>query len=98
MLRDVRMLIEQRHLDGRIHLGLEVRGLQARTAGGEGWRVESVSSSRVNSTECTWAIVCTNRRLGTPRQLQAPGEAEFSGEVRRGIGGDIADLSWKGRS
>ena len=24
MLRDVGMLIEQRHLDGRIHLGLEV--------------------------------------------------------------------------
>ena len=38
--------------------------------------------------------MCTNRRLGTPRQLRVPDEELFAGELRRGIGGDVVDVPW----
>ena len=45
---------------------------------------------------CQAVILCTNRRLGTPREIKYAGETSlFEGQVRRGLAGDTTDLHWQ---
>ena len=41
-------------------------------------------------------VLCTNRRLGLPRQIVFPGEDSFAGLFLRGLGGDNVDVPWAG--
>lgn len=41
-------------------------------------------------------VLCTNRRLGVPRQLNYDGEELFEGVTRRGLSGDNVEISWSG--
>ena len=42
-------------------------------------------------------VVCTNRRLGRPRELTIPGESVFRGDLRRGLAGDVASVAWRAK-
>jgi len=42
------------------------------------------------NVSCKLVVVCTNRRLGTPRDVHIPDEHLFRGRVFRGIGNDLS--------
>lgn len=90
---DIRTCIEQYKLSSRIYLEASVRAVRALPTG---WSVlgESGGALTLFQTSCLWAVLCTDRRLGTPRQIVVPKETNFEGEIRRGIGGDISDIIW----
>ena len=56
---------------------------------------QSALEEHAVQVSCAWAILCTNRRLGAPRDLFVAGEASFAGQIRRGIANDALDVTWK---
>lgn len=50
------------------------------------------------SITCELAVLCTNRRLGSPRQLSYQGEGDFAGVVARGLNSDAESLEWNQRT
>jgi hypothetical protein len=42
------------------------------------------------------AVLCTNRRLGRPRQMILAGEDQFAGQIFRGLNGDVNSLRCSG--
>ena len=64
--------------------------------GDDAWRVEGLrcGDGGAFATECAFAVLCTNRRLGSPRDVSFEGEASFAGTIRRGTANDAARDRW----
>ena len=67
----------------------------------EGWSDLSSSSHtsrpRRFATSGQFVILCTNRRLGVPRDVGYTNEGKFLGIIKRGLAGDIADVPFAGK-
>ena len=93
ILTDCRLAIEQHDLAARIHLEANVLAVVCSVGA---WLATGLGSSGRFIVASDWTILCTARRLGTPRELPIPHEDEFAGKVRRGIGSDARELHWEG--
>ncbi|KAL1508225.1 hypothetical protein AB1Y20_004342 [Prymnesium parvum] len=95
LLGAVRLAIEECGLARRIHLHAEVQRV---CGGAPSWCVAGSArrGHRFAFTATCCVVLCTSRRLGTPRSLALPGEAAFTGWVRRGLAGDADDVPWGG--
>ena len=97
ILADCARAIEQFELKQRVFGGVDVRSVERLCNGhGESWRVGCIVGDERREAECRWTVLCTNRRLGLPRELHVAGEERFAGAVRRGLSGDAVDLDWAG--
>jgi 3-oxoacyl-(acyl-carrier-protein) synthase/enoyl-CoA hydratase/carnithine racemase/acyl carrier protein/thioredoxin reductase len=87
--------VEQHGLPPRFQAHAHVFAV-ASTKGG-GWLL---AGKRWSTTRfvlpCIFSVLATNRRLGSPRNLELPGEAAFEGSVHRGLGGDVNALKCAG--
>jgi hypothetical protein len=105
ILRDCADAFEQLGLGARTYPGLEVTAVtrcghgQGEGVSVRGWALccAPLGGGPRSMVACQWAVLCTNRRLGRPRELPVAGEELFAGQVRRGLSGDCLDLDWKGR-
>jgi mRNA-degrading endonuclease toxin of MazEF toxin-antitoxin module len=72
-----------------------VRSVVAKSDHTRNWIV-SGSLAGVSSFETTskFVCVCTNRRLGLPRELTFAHEDQFAGTICRGLGDDTRSLDW----
>ena len=84
ILNDVLRLVEQYSLADRIHLRTKVGFVARDHKSDDGW----VLGGRRNGSRFTvasrMAVLCTNRRLGRPRQMILAGEDQFAGQIFRG--------------
>ena len=95
ILTDCLLVIEQYDLSSRIHLEMDVTGTSRLSL--QQWRTTGVTPSGRFAIASSWTVICTNRRLGTPRELPISNEVGFVGEVRRGVGCDADALRWQGK-
>jgi hypothetical protein len=89
VLEDILRAVQQHGLASRLHTLTEVRS-NHRLADGR-WLLAGCqqTASRTFEVNCQVSVLCTNRRLGNPRQLFYPGERDrFRGQVARGLAGD----------
>ena len=99
VLNDVMQAIRERSV--RIFVACDVHGVVAgyspsSVASPPPWRVQGkhAPTSASFAIECRMVVVCTNRRLGVPRELTFEGEGAFKGAIRRGLGSDAEDVDW----
>eukprot|EP00316_Scyphosphaera_apsteinii_P011558 CAMPEP_0119344808 /NCGR_PEP_ID=MMETSP1333-20130426/107160_1 /TAXON_ID=418940 /ORGANISM="Scyphosphaera apsteinii, Strain RCC1455" /LENGTH=740 /DNA_ID=CAMNT_0007357257 /DNA_START=18 /DNA_END=2240 /DNA_ORIENTATION=+ len=66
---------------------------------GAGYSITGTQTGASFSSKAKLVTLCTNRRLGTPRELTLPGEDKFEGLVRRGLNSDCEgeNMNWKGK-
>jgi cation diffusion facilitator CzcD-associated flavoprotein CzcO len=103
IIDDLRRLIEEHDLAGRTWLNANVS--RVFRAGGGAWQAvgescgaaSSLGRFTVSAAADGMLLLCTNRRLGAPRELKYDGEASFEGRVIRGLGGDNVGLPWAGK-
>eukprot|EP00966_Prymnesium_polylepis_P245385 5676878-Prymnesium_polylepis.1 len=76
ILSDALQLIKQHGLASRICTGSEVRRVISTRSG---WLLEGQQKGGAFQLACDNTILCTNRRLGSPRQMHLRGEGVFSG-------------------
>lgn len=93
ILKDTTRLIEQHALVECIHTHSEVNCASSTT---NGWLLCGWRAQVAFALPCLRVVLCTNRRLGRPRQMHLPGEQTFRGMVLRGIGGDVDELQCRG--
>jgi len=91
ILQDCLHAFEQFGLAASVFPGTEVVAI-ASCKGATSWWLGCAARTAMS---CAWAILCTNRRLGAPRDLSVAGEASFAGQIRRGISNDALDVTWK---
>ena len=96
ILTDCQLAIEQHGLAAHIHCNTEVTSVFL-TAPASWTALGSTWSGRF-SIRSEWAVLCTNRRLGTPRVLPIATEDRLAGDVRRGIGNDTGSTRWTGKA
>ena len=95
ILRDVKLVFEQFSLVDVTFPEVELLAV-ARGSTPSAWRLRYVWRCSTSAfMTCTWAILCTNRRLGLPRSLVIADSQCFRGEIRRGISNDTLDVAWK---
>lgn len=94
MLRDILLLINQHDLAAHLSTRSEVRAV---VRSGQKWLVSGVQPSASFTCSAHVAALCTNRRLGTPRNLSYKGEEKFRGEVGRGLAYEADKLSPAGQ-
>ena len=97
ILHDLLFMIRQYGLSPCIHLdttAIAVRQISNAGQAEAGIQVMTLAKRQRHTFLGRWAIVATNRRLGKPRQITYEGELRFAGDIRRGLGGDISDVSW----
>ena len=94
VLNDCLQALTQYDLARRTSVGVEVRALQKSM---DWWRLLCLVQDYQRRMTCVWAILCTNRRLGQPRDFPVQDEAVFGGQVRRGLSGDACNLHYDGR-
>lgn len=95
LLGDIQRLIEQNEMVEHLHMRCTVHGASA--TGLHSWRVQLalqpgcslLSSMSPSKYTCKASVVVltVNRRLGAPRQLVCPEEAQFAGRIARGMAG-----------
>ena len=93
ILEDAFALLSQGSL--RLCLHTHVRSVDATDTG---WAVRAVRlhCGTPTTVSATVVAVCTNRRLGAPRELSIAGErGVYRGQVRRGLAGDAADVAFQ---
>ena len=106
ILTDVKHLIMQASLGARICTHAMATcvvssdpspdcALPARTV--RGMRQPNQNSTTPFAILASIVVVCTNRRLGRPRELLVPGESAFVGDIRRGLAGDVSSLVWRSK-
>ena len=93
ILNDALRTVEQHSLLQRIYTHAHV--LRA-SSHHWSWNISGCRPASKFQITCGTAIICTNRRLGRPRELDIPGEATFGGLIRRGLGGDVNTLQCAG--
>ena len=100
MLDDIRLAINQFQLAARIVLRTVVSNIAPgrRSGNMDQWCLAGTSSSCTFKTSAQAVVLCTSRRLGRRRHLVFPGEKTYTGQVRRGLGGDSVDLEWARKS
>lgn len=104
IIDDMRMLITQANLARSLHLRATVRGVSVSRSGQGLWIAQGnqsigKTSKRFQLEALEMTILCTNRRLGRPRQLFYENEQEgFRGKVIRGLAGDNIGLPWLGKN
>ena len=96
ILGDCVRVFEQFGLGARTYACVEVSTIE-RSGDAAGWVLGCTMARRRPLVACSWVVLCTNRRLGAPRELRVAGEESFTGVVRRGLGGDAVGLDWAGR-
>ena len=94
ILTDALRLIQQHHLMHRVCIHKEVTRV-AHSISSCGWLV-SGELQKPFAVVCQQAILCTNRRLGRPREIRLHGEASFCGRIYRGLGSDVDTLRCDG--
>ena len=104
IIDDIRRLVVEYELEAQLHLRANVTVVRrARDDDARdgavcvgGWRSRGADTSpeRFALTAHRLALLCTNRRLGPPRQLTFEGERSFGGPVVRGLSGDNVGLPW----
>ena len=104
IIDDIRRLVVEYELEAQLHLRASVTVVRrARDDDARdgavcvgGWRSRGADTSpeRFALTAHRLALLCTNRRLGPPRQLTFEGERSFGGPVVRGLSGDNVGLPW----
>ena len=99
ILNDALRTVHEHHLRKRMHFKTEAR--RAFTdATIQGSRVTGIVTARHHPFEitCQMVAICTNRRLGTPREVYFVGErTDYLGQVRRGLARDASGLAWRGQ-
>ena len=90
-------LIAQYDLAGKLFTHSTVASVLPRKDGRKGWLVEGNKEQRPFAINSELVAMCTNRRLGTPRDITYKGEADFKGVIARGLNSDAEALSWKDR-
>ena len=94
VLVDILRLVELRGLANSIFVQAAVERI---VPDGARWRVQGRRRNAPFGVSAAMVAVCTNRRLGVPRQLSFSGEERFEGTVRRGLAGDAEARLWRGR-
>lgn len=97
ILSGVLSVFHQFGIATRLSLETEARSAMPRKDGASGWMVCSAQKGAVVLTKARLVTLCTNRRLGVPRDLPLRGEHSFGGAVRRGLAGDLASTSCNGK-
>lgn len=84
------------NLVDKLHLLCTVDSIRAAGEGVKGWTVAGVNdgTKAAFSTTCKLAVLCTNRRLGVPRDVSYPGEDIFRGVIARGLNSDAEAITW----
>ena len=95
ILNDCLLAFEQFSLDALTFPSTELTAVVR--SSDTSWRLGCLARGKRTSMSCSWAVVCTNRRLGAPRIFPVAGEESFAGSIRRGIGDDALDLAWIGQ-
>jgi hypothetical protein len=79
----------------KVFTSCDVQSVRRRTDGEMGWVVSGAEEGgeefRIASE---FVMLCTNRRLGKPRELALRGEEEFAGCVQRGLADDASPQKW----
>lgn len=101
VLTDCAQAFKQFSLAQRTHLGVDVVAVVAvvnHVNNSPSWRLECCwGGARRAFSVSTWAILCTSRRLGAPRDLFVRGEDAFGGQIRRAVSNEAWDVDWKSR-
>lgn len=90
-------LIHEYELHSKLYKMCNVESVTKREDGSKGWLVEGTQGQHAFTTKCKLAVLCTNRRLGAPRELNFPGEKDFKGVIARGLNSDAEQLVWNDR-
>ena len=96
VLRDIHRLLDQRGLGEAVFTSTEVTNISP--AGGGGYELRGLfvhAGSQPFALRAQLVAICTNRRLGEPRELRLPGEESWDGEIRRGLHSDVAAVRWR---
>ena len=104
IIDDIRRLVVEYELEAQLHLRTSVTVVRRARDDDDrdgaicvgGWRCRGADTppERFALTAHRLALLCTNRRLGLPRQLAFEGESSFTGLVVRGLSGDNVGLPW----
>ena len=92
ILSDVLRHIKQYGLMARIHTHAEVCKVAPSPDRADSWLLVGRQNSTGFTLACGTAVLCTNRRLGRPRDMPLSGEEVFGGAVKRGLSGDVNTL------
>ena len=94
ILFDVLRLIEQHDLVRWVHTHAAIRRVAPAI---DSWCLSGLRHAACAfQLRCSFTVLCTNRRLGSPRRISLAGEEVFGGAVLRGLGGDVNKLSCSG--
>jgi thioredoxin reductase len=96
ILTDCMRALQQCDLADRTFYSVDVSAVERTHLADGCYRVACSMKQRHRFVACQWTILCTNRRLGPPRNLTIAGAEGFAGQIRRGLAGDICNLDWKG--
>jgi len=102
VLEDALAVVRVYKLERRISLVTEVTAVGGIDSATGRRTIKGVQDKTIPfRTACKLVCLCTNRRLGAPRNVKFPGEDNFAGIVRRGLGDDTKDMhhtaQWKGQ-
>jgi len=89
ILQDLLRLMKDHGLTRRICTQAEIRRALPTRAG---WLLEGTQDVRHFTLACETAVLCTNRRLGMPRQMHFNGEESYVGAVCRGLSDDFTSV------
>jgi len=92
ILSDVMKAIEQHKLT--VHTNAEVGTVSCSQ---RSWVLVGRQAGSPFSVTSNMAVLCTNRRLGCPREVHIAGEDDFGSPIKRGLAGDVNGLHCAGQ-
>ena len=94
ILDDCREAIVQHRLHRCMFLQTSINSV-SRNEGEVNWSMKGSSFGLAFRVQSKLVVLCTNRRLGNPRDDKFPGEGGFRGLICRGLQGDNVRLPWR---